>query len=95
MKAFLALAALVIGTVTAQADEKPVPLKDGPGHETVENTCSICHSLDYIRTNSPFMTPQIWEAEVNKMINAYGAPVSPEDAKTIIDYLVKNYGKPA
>jgi len=26
------------------------------------------------------------------MINAFGAPVAPEDAKTIVDYLVKNYG---
>jgi len=94
MKAFIAFAAMLVGVAAAQADEKPVPLKDGPGREVVENTCSVCHSLDYIRTNAPFMTPQVWEAEVNKMINAFGAPVTPEEAKPIIDYLVKNYGKP-
>jgi hypothetical protein len=26
------------------------------------------------------------------MTSAFGAPVTPEDAKTIVDYLVKNYG---
>jgi hypothetical protein len=28
------------------------------------------------------------------MIKAFGAPIAPEDAKTIVDYLVRNYGKP-
>ncbi len=94
MKAVIALAVLLAGAFAAQADEKPVALKDAPGRETVTNTCNVCHSLDYIGTNSPFMTPQVWQAEVNKMINVFGAPATPEDAKVIIDYLVKNYGKP-
>jgi hypothetical protein len=34
------------------------------------------------------------EAEVNKMVNVFGAPATPEEAKKILDYLVKNYGKP-
>ena len=45
---------------------------------------AICTRADYIRTNAPFMTLQVWTAEVNKMINAFGAPIAPEDAKTII-----------
>jgi cytochrome c5 len=94
MKATMILLALLASSVAARAAEQPVPLKDAPGRDMVENTCSICHSLDYIRINAPFMTPQVWEAEVNKMVNAFGAPASPEDAKAIIDYLVKNYGKP-
>ena len=94
MKALLSLAMVLVAATAARADEKPVAIKDAPGHETVENNCSICHSLDYIRTNAPFMTPQVWEAEVNKMINVYGAPATPGDAKVIIDYLAKNYGKP-
>lgn len=91
----MVLAALLAFGSIALAEEQPVPLKDAPGRDVVENTCSVCHSLDYIRTNSPFMTPQVWEAEVNKMINVFGAPASPADAKAIIDYLVKNYGKPS
>jgi hypothetical protein len=33
-----------------------------------------------------------WESEVDKMIKAYGAPISAADAKTIVDYLTANYG---
>jgi mono/diheme cytochrome c family protein len=86
----VALSALAV----AQADEPVVPLKDAPGHEVVEGNCAACHSLDYIRTNSPFMTAKVWEAEVTKMINAFGAPIDSADAKTITDYLARNYGSP-
>ena len=49
--------------------------------------CVMCHSLDYIQGNSPFMTRQVWEAEVTKMIKAYGAQIPPEDVPKIVDYL--------
>jgi mono/diheme cytochrome c family protein len=78
----------------AHAGEKPVALKDGAGRSAVEANCAACHSLDYIRMNSPFLSPKAWEAEVSKMINAYGAPIAPDDAKTITDYLARNYGVP-
>jgi sulfite dehydrogenase (cytochrome) subunit B len=94
MKTMLALAALPLVTGAALAEERTVSIRDAPGREAVEVNCGACHSLDYIRTNAPFMTPQVWTAEVNKMINAFGAPIAPEDAKTIIDYLIRNYGKP-
>lgn len=74
------------------ADEQPIPLKDGPGRDVVEGKCGICHSLDYIRMNSPFPDEKVWQAEVAKMINVFGAPVEPDEAKTVIDYLVSNYG---
>jgi cytochrome c5 len=90
--ALAALLALLPWAVPAA--EQPVALKDGAGRAAVEQNCGACHSLDYIGINAPFMTPQVWTAEVNKMIDAFGAPVPPEDAKAIIDYLVRNYGKP-
>lgn len=49
---------------------------------------------DYIQMNSPFMDRKVWGAEVTKMIKVFGAPVSDEDAKTIIEYLTKDHGKP-
>lgn len=67
-------------------------LKVAPGHEVVQNNCAACHSLDYIRMNSPFLTPDVWGAEVTKMIKTYGAPIDEADAKIITDYLVRNYG---
>jgi mono/diheme cytochrome c family protein len=77
--------------VSAQAQEN-VALKAGTGREVVEGYCGACHSLDYPRTNAPFLDRRGWETEVNKMITAYGAPIGPADAKIIVDYLVANYG---
>ena len=37
---------------------------------------------------------KVWEAEISKMINAFGAPIEPADAKTIIEYLSGTYGAP-
>ena len=77
----------------AAADEQPVALKDAPGKAVVEGNCGSCHSLDYIRTNSPFADAKLWDAEVTKMVKAYGAPIAPPDIPTIVEYLAKNYGK--
>ena len=51
-----------------------------------------CHSLDYIIMNSPFPSAALWDAEVTKMIRAFGAPISEDDAKVIAEYLKSNYG---
>jgi cytochrome c5 len=95
MKAAFASAALALALIPAAlAQEKPVALKDAPGRASVENLCSGCHSLDYIRINAPFMNRQTWTAEVTKMIAAFGAPIAQNDAGAIIDYLSANYGAP-
>ena len=83
-----------IAVPAALAQEKPVALKQAPGLNTVQNVCSGCHSLDYIRINAPFMNRQTWTAEVTKMINAYGAPIQQSDANAVVDYLAANYGAP-
>jgi mono/diheme cytochrome c family protein len=90
--ALLAAAIALLGSVAGFADEQPVALKDAPGRDVVENNCAACHSLDYPRTNAPFMDRKVWQAEVDKMINVFGAPIEPNDAKAIVDYLTKNYG---
>jgi sulfite dehydrogenase (cytochrome) subunit B len=92
MKSTVLAAVIVLAAAAAYADEQEVTLKDAPGREAVENNCAACHSLDYPRTNAPFMDRKMWQAEVNKMINVFGAPIAPTDAAAIVDYLVKNYG---
>ena len=87
----IALAAATIALPSA-AEEKPVELKKAPGLDKVEGNCSGCHSLDYIVMNSPFPNAALWDAEVTKMIKAYGAPITDADAKAIKEYLAKNYG---
>ena len=89
---FPGAAAAVIAMTGAWAAEAPISLKDAPGRAMVENLCGGCHSLDYIRINAPFMNRQTWTAEVNKMINAFSAPIAQNDAAAIIDYLAANYG---
>lgn len=79
--------------VAAVAGEKPVQLKQAAGVDKVEGNCAACHTLDYIVTNSPFLSAAGWDAEVTKMINAFGAPINPGDAKAIGDYLKANYGQ--
>jgi hypothetical protein len=89
----LSLAVLIAAGGAAAADEAPVPLKAGAGVDKVEGNCAACHSLDYILMNSPFLNAAGWDAEVTKMIAAFGAPISAADAKVIADYLKANYGQ--
>lgn len=90
--AMVVLAVLAGTAFPAAADEQPVQLKAGPGLDKVEGNCGACHSLDYIRMNSPFLNAAGWTAEVTKMIKTYGAPIADADAQAIADYLAKNYG---
>jgi mono/diheme cytochrome c family protein len=87
---------LVISFVAtlAFAQEDTLQLKPGVGQEKVLAYCSACHSVDYIQMNSPFPERKLWEAQVTKMINAFGAPIPKEDITTIVDYLTAQYGKP-
>jgi hypothetical protein len=94
MRAFtiaIVAAALAVPAVSF-ADEKLIELKKAPGLEKVEGNCAACHSLDYIQMNSPFMSAATWDAEVTKMIKAFGAPISDADADAIKAYLKANYG---
>ena len=87
----MALVAVALA-VPAMAEEKLIDLKKAPGLDKVEGNCGACHSLDYIQMNSPYPNAALWDAEVTKMIKAFGAPISEADAKTIKEYLTKNYG---
>jgi sulfite dehydrogenase (cytochrome) subunit B len=92
MRALL-VALFAIGAANAAfADEQAVELKKASGLELVQGNCGVCHSLDYIEMNSPFLAAAGWNAEVTKMIKAFGAPIGEADAKAIADYLAKNYG---
>jgi sulfite dehydrogenase (cytochrome) subunit B len=90
----IAIAAIMTALTagSAGADERSVQLKQAPGLDKVAANCGGCHSLDYVPMNSPFLSAAGWDAEVAKMINAFGAPIGQADAKTIADYLKSNYG---
>ena len=87
------IAFLLIAAAPALAQESQLRLRDGPGRQLVEANCVMCHSLDYIPMNSPFLDRKGWEASVNKMIKVMGAPIAEADGQKIADYLAGQYGK--
>ena len=94
MKIFFTVGAvLLLAAGSASSQESKVLLKDGPGRDKA-NACLACHSLDYIQMNSRFLDKAGWTASVNKMINAFGAPIARDDVEPIASYLAQNYGKP-
>jgi len=83
---------LALAALPCAAKDISAMLKPAPGAEAVEDNCAACHSLSYIEMNSPFLSDIQWDAEIKKMIKVMGAPIDETDAKTIADYLKKNYG---
>ena len=67
---------------------------DRPGKEIAEANCLACHSAEYIVTQprGSAFGRSFWDAEVKKMISAYGAPIEPGDVPKIVDYLAAAYG---
>ena len=93
MRSIVIAAAAVLLAGTALADEQEIKLKPGAGLDKVESNCQACHTLAYIPMNSVYLNAAGWDAEVGKMIKAYGAPIDDADAAAIKAYLTKNYGK--
>jgi hypothetical protein len=58
----------------------------GPGSDLATGNCLACHSAGMV-LNQPRFSRAVWEAEVNKMINAYKAPISKDHVGEIVDYL--------
>jgi len=87
-----ALLLVLLVSTPALAQEEKVVLTDAPGRDKAMQ-CLACHSLDYIQMNSRFLDKNGWTASVNKMINAFGAPIQKEDVDAIATYLSENYGK--
>src|ERR1700719_687174 len=63
----------------------------GQGADALNNNCLACHSAGMV-LNQPALTKAAWQAEVNKMIQIYKAPVAAADATAIVDYLVRTKG---
>lgn len=87
------LAALLLGATPSLADESAIRLKEAPGVDAVRDNCAACHSLDYPIANSGFLDEKGWDGVVTKMIRSFGAPIDETDARKIVDYLSRNYGK--
>lgn len=80
------LVIVVIASEAAYGADKPA----GDAQGLFEQKCNSCHSMS--RATSQKKTAREWERTVLRMKNANGAPISDQEAKTIIDYLSKKYG---
>jgi competence ComEA-like helix-hairpin-helix protein len=67
-----------------QAQDLPA----GKGKELVENTCGSCHGLDVIVAQHA--TKDGWASIVDYMVSR-GATGTPDEIKTIVEYLAKNF----
>jgi len=66
----------------------PVTLASGPGSDIVQSRCGLCHGLD--RAVMTKRSAAQWPALINRMVY-YGAPITPDQQKTVLAYLTKNY----
>ena len=91
LRYFPALLAVLFGSLALAAGEEGIELQAAPGRDVVVARCSVCHSVDYVQMNAPVLDRAGWQKSVRKMIDQFGAPISEEDARRILDYLAANY----
>ncbi len=65
----------------------PLEMPAGPNLAAFQQHCLLCHSARYV-TMQPRFSRAVWEKEVKKMVDAYGAPITPADQQQIVEYLV-------
>ncbi|MBI4459886.1 MAG: PQQ-dependent sugar dehydrogenase [Acidobacteria bacterium] len=53
------------------------------------NVCQQCHGLDLVTSTKS--SPEVWRVVVDQMIS-YGALLSEDDSKAVVEYLAKNFG---
>ena len=65
--------------------------QDAKSIQVLTNNCARCHPID--RVTAMRRSRAQWEETITTMITARGAQVSDDDFTTILDYLVKEYGR--
>lgn len=65
----------------------------GPGAEILNTNCLLCHSPTFVDTQPP-LSPQTWQAEVEKMRKVFGAPIDPAVIPELVKVLTERHGTP-
>lgn len=84
------LAAILMPLVLVPQAPAQDNLPPGPGKELLSTVCTTCHNLT--RVTEKKLAKDEWDDIVDKMA-ARGARASDEEFDTIVNYLVKNFGK--
>ncbi len=74
-----------------QVPDMNYKLKPGKGVETVQANCLMCHTFGYM-LNQGKQSKKFWRGKVNKMVNAFKAPIAKKDQDIIVNYLATQYG---
>jgi len=82
-----AVLAILVVALAAAAQEDPLPA--GEGKDVVVRVCSPCHGVYPIAQRH--RTKEAWEGLVDNM-ESRGAKGTDADFKTVVRYLVKNFG---
>ncbi|QPC42289.1 hypothetical protein HW532_05970 [Kaustia mangrovi] len=87
----LAVAALLVSTAAAGADELGSDWPEGPGREDVGYFCSACHSLAIVKQQG--LTRGQWDEMFDWMVEEQGMPeLEGEMREEFLDYLSENFG---
>jgi sulfite dehydrogenase (cytochrome) subunit B len=65
----------------------PPDIPQGPNVEIYSKDCLLCHTARYVAMQ-PRFPKSVWQSEVKKMVDAYGAPIPDADQALIVEYLV-------
>lgn len=80
---------LAIGWMIERPAAQGTPLPPGMNLELVAARCIICHSLETVAQQRQDRAG--WQEIVDRMVS-YGMPISPEEKRAILDYLVTALG---
>ena len=81
---------------TLKSPKLDVPTSDamfpaGPGSDAINNNCLACHSAGMV-LNQPALPAAAWQAEAEKMLHVFKAPIDEKDVPAIVEYLVRIKG---
>ena len=84
---------IAVGGVTLRSVNISLPQSErtfpgGAEADAINSNCLICHSASMVLTQ-PGLSRAEWQAEVDKMLNFYKAPIAEKDVPAIVDYLAK------
>ena len=79
--------------VTVELPTSQTLFPPGSGSDIATGQCLICHSAGMVLSQPP-LTQDEWVGEINKMRNAFGAPLPADQVEVLAKYLVSiNGGK--
>jgi hypothetical protein len=80
-------AAVAEPSVVATGPAWDLDIPEGPYRADFQTSCMICHSAR-LPLSQPTFHRERWAEIVHKMVEAYGAPMTPEEESHVVDYLL-------